>query len=407
MAGADKPEFAPGAGPGALPETPEEALREKRMPFARRLWSLVAVPLASVFLALLVGAVVMIASSVAISGSIDFTLPFRAYAALLEGGLGIGASSPLNAITGAIVNAAPLLLAGLSVAVGFKAGLFNIGATGQFVIGGLFACVVGAQFANASPFVAVPLAILAGAAAGAVYGFIPGLLKAFTGAHEVVTTIMLNYIATFTATALVIGAFRAPGFTFDRTADVGNAELAVIFGRDLNWGVFLAVAFVPLITWLLWRTTLGFEIRTVGANPSAARYAGMSPRKIIVLTMSLCGMLSGLAGAILFLGEIGFYPATFGTAVGFDAIAIALLGRGHPVGVLFGALLFGIMRAGAPLMQIRADVPIEIIDVLQAIILFFLAADVVVRRIFRLRAARLGIDELQTVTRSYGEQAVR
>ena len=241
---------------------------------------------------------------------------------------------------------------------------------------------------------AIPVAVAAGALAGAFYGFIPGVLKAFTGAHEVVTTIMLNYIATFTATALVIGPFRAPGYTFDRTADVGNAALPVVFGRDLNLGVLIAFAFVPIISWLIWRTTIGFEIRTVGANPSAARYAGMSPRRLIVLTMSLCGMLAGLAGTILFLGEIGFYPATFGTAIGFDAIAIALLGRAHPVGVLFGALLFGVMRAGAPLMQIRAEVPIEIIDVLQAIILFFLAADIIVRRLFRFRAQRAGVDEL-------------
>ena len=398
---------APASGPGTLPATPEEAIIEDRQSFPRRVWALSAIPLASVVLALLVGAIVIMASSVVIGGALDPWLPVSAYAALLEGGLGIGSNQPLNAITGSIVNAAPLLLAGLSVAVGFKAGLFNIGATGQFVIGGLFACVVGAQFATASPLIAIPVAVIAGAFAGAVYGFIPGLLKAMTGAHEVVTTIMLNYIATLTATALVIGPFRAPGFTFDRTADVGNAALPVVLGRDLNVGVFVALAFVPIMTFLIWRTTIGFEIRTVGANPSAARYAGMSPRWLIVMTMSICGMLAGLAGVILFLGEVGFYPATFGTGVGFDAIAVALLGRAHPVGVLFGALLFGIMRGGAPLMQIRADVPIEIIDVLQAIILFFLAADVIVRRIFRVRAARLGVDELQTVTRSYGEQAVR
>lgn len=398
---------APASGPGAAPGTVGEALLEQRRSFLSRVWSLTAVPVASVILALVVGAIVMIVSSVAVRGSLDLTIPFDAYRALLEGGLGIGASEPLNAITGSIVNAAPLLLASLSVAIGFKAGLFNIGATGQFIIGGLFATVVGASFADADPIIAISVAVIAGAAAGAVYGFIPGLLKAVTGAHEVVTTIMLNYIATFTATALVIGPFRAPGFSFDRTADVGNAALPVLVGRDLNLGVLIAVAFVPITVWLIWRTTLGFEIRTVGANPSAARYAGMSPRRLIVLTMSLCGMLAGLSGVILFLGEVGFYPATFGTAIGFDAIAVALLGRAHPVGVMVAALLFGVLRGGAPLMQIRADIPIEIIDVLQAVILFFLAADIVVRRLFRFRASGAGVDELSTVTRSYGEQAVR
>jgi simple sugar transport system permease protein len=400
-------EPAPGSGPGALPATPTEAVEERRQSMARRLWSLSAVPLASILLALIVGGVVMLLSSVVTRGQIDFLLPFQAYQALLEGGLGIGARDPTNALTGSIVNTAPLLLAGLAVALGFKAGLFNIGATGQFVIGGLVASIAGAQVATSDPLLAIPLAVIAGGLAGALYGFIPGLLKAMTGAHEVVTTIMLNYIATFSATALVIGPFRAPGFTFDRTADVGNAALPVIYGRDLNLGVLIALAFVPITTFLIWRTTLGFEIRTVGANPSAARYAGMSPRWLIVLTMSLSGLLAGLAGVILFLGEIGFYPATFGTGVGFDAIAVALLGRAHPVGVMLGAFLFGVMRQGAGLMQINADIPVEIIDVLQATILFFLAADIIVRRIFRFRAARGGVDEIQTVTRSYGEQAVR
>jgi simple sugar transport system permease protein len=218
---------------------------------------------------------------------------------------------------------------------------------------------------------------------------------------------MLNYIAVFTGTALVIGPFRAPGYTFDRTADVGAAELPVVFGRDLHLGVLIAYACVPILWWFVWKTTTGFEIRTVGANPSAARYAGMSPRRLIMLTMSLCGLLAGLAGVIQFLGEIGFYPATFGTQVGFDAIAVALLGRSHPVGVMLGALLFGFMRAGAPLMQIRADIPIEIIDVLTATILFFLAADVLVRRVFRMRRERAvtGADQTQQFTRSYGRES--
>lgn len=396
------PEETPSSGPGAPPATAEEAVREQRLPIARRIWSLTAIPLAAIVLALLVGALIIMASSFVAVGRFDPALPLAAYTALLE-----GAAGDVNGITRTIVNASPLLLAGLSVALGFKAGLFNIGATGQLAMGGFTAAVVGAQVADAGILVAAPIAVIAGAIAGALYGFIPGLLKAATGAHEVVTTIMLNFIATLAITALVNGPFRAPGFTFARTAPVGDAALPVFFGRDLHVGVLIAIAFVPIIAFLIWRTTLGFEIRTVGANPSAARYAGMSPRRLIILTMSLCGLLSGLAGVILMLGEVGFYPATFGTAIGFDAIAVALLGRAHPVGVFFGALLFGGMRAGAPLMQIRAEVPLEIIDVLQATILFFLAADVLVRRIFRVRAARVGVDELQTVTRTYGEQAVR
>jgi simple sugar transport system permease protein len=377
----------------------------------RQAWQVSAVPIASVLLAIVVGGLVILASSIVITGALDFSLPFVAYGALIEGGLGIGAptlDATLNALTRSAVAAAPLLLAGLSVALGFKAGLFNIGATGQFVIGGLVACVVGAALATASPWIAMPVALIAGALAGAVYGFIPGVLKATTGAHEVVTTIMLNYIAVLTATALVIGPLRAPGYTFDRTADIGNAGLPVVLGRDLHLGVLIALAFVPLYGWLVWRTTLGFEIRTVGANPSAARYAGMSPRRLIVVTMSLCGMLAGLAGTIVFLGQVRYYPATFGTGIGFEAIAVALLGRSHPLGVLLAAILFGVMRAGAPLMQIRADIPIQIIDVLTAIILFFLAADIIVRRLFRFRAAQAGVEgDVAAVSRSYGGETPR
>jgi simple sugar transport system permease protein len=355
-------------------------------------------------LALIVGSVVIIASSVLAVGEFDLTLPLTAYAALIEGALGIGSPEPINAITRTIVNSGALLLAGLSVALGFKAGLFNIGGTGQLVIGGFTAAVVGAQLATAAPIVAIPTAVVAGALAGAFYGFIPGALKAYTGAHEVVTTIMLNYIAILFVSALIQNVFKAPGFTFDRTADVGNAGLPIIFGRDLHLGIPIALAFVPLVGWLLTRTTLGFEIRTVGANPDAARYAGMSPRRIVVLTMSLCGMLAGLAGVILILGEVRNFPATFGTGIAFDAIAVALLGRANPVGVLFAALLFGGMRAGAPLMQIRADVPIEIVAILQATILFFLTAEVIVRRLIDVRGGAGGA-QLPAIGRRYGEEA--
>jgi general nucleoside transport system permease protein len=371
----------------------------------RRFWALAVVPLASIALALLAGAVLIIGSSVLAVGEFDILLPVRAYLALIEGALGIGARNPIGNLQNTIVAAAPLLLAGLSVGLGFKAGLFNIGGTGQLIMGGFAAAIVGAALADQPPFVAIPIAVVAGALAGAAWGFIPGALKAFSGAHEVVTTIMLNFIAGLTVSALVLGPFRAPGFTFARTADVGNAALPDVFGMHL--GVYLALAFVPIMVWLIWRTTLGFEIRTVGANPSAARYAGMSPRWLLVLTMSLAGMLAGLAGTIMILGQVRSFAATFGTSVGFDAIAVALLGRAHPVGILFAALLFGGLRAGAPLMQVRAEVPVQVIDVITALILLFLAADVIVRRIFRLRAAGVEVEELQTVSRTYGEQAVR
>ena len=162
--------------------------------------------------------------------------------------------------------------------------------------------------------------------------------------------------------------------------------------RWIHLGVFIAFALVPVVWWLLWRSTLGFEIRTVGANPDAARYAGMRPAFLTILTMSLCGLLAGLAGAGQILGVSGFMTASYGTSIGFDAISVALLGRAHPVGIMLAALLFGAMRAGSGLMQIQAGIPVEIIDVIQATILLFLAADVLIRRILLHPGAGRGAD---------------
>ncbi len=358
---------------------------------------LVAVPAAAIVLALIAGALIILASSFFARSGFDPLLPLNAYRALLQGVFG-----DLNGIVNMFAAAAPLVLGGLAVGVGFKAGLFNIGATGQFLMGGLAAAVVGSTLAEAPGPIAITAAILAGALAGAFWGFIPGILKAVTGAHEVVTTIMLNFIATFTLAVLVSRFFADPNFTFSRTGPLGNAELPILFGRTGHLGLLIALLAVPAAWWLLWRSTLGFEIRTVGANPDAARYAGMRPGFLIALTMSICGMLAGLAGAGNILGITGFMSSSFATSIGFDSISVALLGRAHPVGILFAGILFGAMRAGAPLMQIRTGIPIEIIDVIQAVILLFLAADIIVRKLIRIRAAGAGVEELKTVTSSYG-----
>jgi simple sugar transport system permease protein len=275
-------------------------------------------------------------------------------------------------------------------------------------MGGLAAGVVGGMLAGSSPLIAVLAAVIAGVAAGAIYGFIPGALKAYTGAHEVVTTIMLNYVAIFIIAYLVAGPLRDAAATFARTVDVGAARLPVVFGdtgRNGHIGIAVAFLAVPVVWWLLYRSTLGFEIRTVGANPDAARYAGMRPRFLVVLTMTLSGLLAGLAGAIQILGLSGYMPASYATTVGFDAIAVALLGRSHPAGILFAALLFGAMKAGSGLMQIQAKIPVQMVDVLTGTILFFLAIDVLIRRWLHIRAASDGTSELTTVTRSYGSGA--
>jgi general nucleoside transport system permease protein len=358
--------------------------------------SLSIVPLAAIVGGLVVGAVVIILSSF-LQGSPDLLLPLQAYANLLEGAFG-----SVRGITFTILAATPLILGGMAVGLGFKAGLFNIGAQGQFLMGALGAAAVGAWVAAEPAIVAIPAAVAAGALAGAAWGFIPGALKAWTGAHEVVTTIMLNFIASIFIGYLITGPLEAPGFSFSRTGPIGNAAYPTFFGTAIHLGVFIAFALVPAVWWLLWRSTLGFEIRTVGANPDAARYAGMRPAFLTILTLSLCGLLAGLAGAGQILGITGFMTASYGTSIGFDAISVALLGRAHPVGIMLAALLFGAMRAGSGLMQIEAGIPVEIIDIIQASILFFLAADVLIRRVLRIRAAGGEPSELQTVTKTYG-----
>jgi simple sugar transport system permease protein len=358
----------------------------------------VIVPALSIFLALLVASVLIIASGLfSEEKKLDLVLPLVAYRSLV-----VGAFGSLKGLANMIVAATPLMLTGLAVGVGLKAGLFNIGATGQVLTGGFTAALIGVAVADAPAYVAIPVALIGGLIAGGLAGFIPGFLKAYTGAHEVVTTIMLNAIIQLAISGLVNDVFRAPGFSFARTAPVGNAILDGLGNTTLHVGVLFAVICIPLSYWLLWRTTIGFEIRSVGANPTAALYAGMKPRRMMILTMSLCGAFAGLAGAIEVL-RLGYYPAVFGTSIGFDGITVALLGQANPIGIMFSGLLLGAMRAGAPLMQIEAGVPVEIIDVIQGVILIFLAAEAVVRRIFRLRTAA-GSGELQTITRTYGEK---
>jgi len=378
----------------------ENPVSRSRPTLIRRIGQLVIVPAAAVVGGFVVGGVIILISSLA-NGGLDFGLPFSAYGSLFQGAFG-----SLRGILFTIVSAAPLVLGGMAVGLGFKAGLFNIGAQGQFLMGALGAAAIGAYVAGAPGIVAIPAAIGAGALFGAAWGFIPGALKAWTGAHEVVTTIMLNFIAGALIGYLITGPLEAPGFSFSRTGPLGNAELPILFGTSIHLGVFIAFLLIPVVWWILWRSTLGFEIRTVGANPDAARYAGMHPAAITILTMSLCGLLAGLAGAGQILGISHFMNASYGSSIGFDSISVALLGRAHPVGIMLAALLFGALRAGSGLMQIQAGIPVEIIDVIQAMVLLFLAADVMLRRLLRVRGPSIEPDELATVSKTYGSGTI-
>jgi ABC-type uncharacterized transport system permease subunit len=224
-----------------------------------------------------------------------------------------------------------------------------------------------------------------------------------------VTTIMLNFVAGAILAAAVNGPLNVIGSASPQTLPVDNASLPVILGRNGTIAIIYAPIMAALYGFLLYRTTRGFEIRTAGASPDAARYAGMSPRRLTIWTMTVSGMLGGMAGATDLLGASHRMTSSYDTTVGFDAIAVALLGRTSPIGIVLAALLFGAMRTGASAMQIQANVPADLVGVLQATILFFLIIGPVLKRIFRLKGAKTGLEDTETtITATYGgEAAVR
>ena len=365
-----------------------------------RAWRILALPVISIVLSVLVGSLVIIFSEWLVNGQLQPGLAIDAYAALIEGSVGSA-----RAIVNTLVATAPLLLGGLSVGLAFKAGLFNIGAQGQFLMGALGAVAVGAALRESPAVLGIPLSLAAGMALGAFWGFIPGVLKAVSGAHEVVTTIMLNFVALAVVAAAVNGPLTVQGSVSPITPDVGNASLPVIFGGNGHIGIIYAPLMALLYGWLLYRTTRGFELRIAGASPDAARYAGMSPKRLIIWTMSVAGMLAGMAGATDLLGTTHQMASSYGTTVGFDSIAVALLGRTSPIGIVLAALLFGALRTGSGAMQIQAGVPAELVGVLQATLLFFLVASPVIKRVFRLKGVESGLEDATTFTSTYGGEA--
>jgi simple sugar transport system permease protein len=368
----------------AVSETSSPALPPPTSPPRRRLperLRTLLVPLLAVFTALVVNAVI-----IALSGS----NPLLAYQGLWEGAFG----SP-QALSETAVWATPYIFAGLAVAFAFRGGQFNIGADGQLVVGAVVSAWMGYGLPRLLPFplpafIHLPLTLLAGGLAGAAWGAIPGWLKARTGAHEVINTIMLNYIALLAASYLLNGPMKDPSPTnvLARTPLIAvSARLPVLVaGFRAHWGLILGLAAAVVIWWVLRQTTLGFEIRTTGANPEAARYAGINNRRIIILTMAISGFLAGLAGAVEVTGLNYRHDLSFSTGYGFDAIAVALLARNDPLGVVLSAFLFGAMRNGASRMQFLTQVPVDIISVVQALVLLFVAADAIIRYIYHLRA---------------------
>lgn len=319
-------------------------------------------------------------------GALDasWDVAYAAYAALFSTSVnGVGPMSRT------LTEMVPLLLAGLSVALAFRGGLFNIGGAGQLMMGAISASYVGFNF-DLPAAVHLPLAVLAGLAGGMVWGSIAGLLKATTGAHEVICTIMLNFIALRLLDWLLsLDAFHRAGRTDPITPPVATtARLPELPGPfDVHAGLLVAIAAAVGVWWLLERSTIGFRMRAVGTNPDAAKAAGMNVAGTFLLTMALAGGLAGLAGTSNLLGRESYsVTGGFYSQIGFDAIALALVGRSRPAGVAAAALLFGALKAGSTGMQSRTGISVDIIVVIQAFIIVFVSAPALVAAISRVRA---------------------
>lgn len=372
-----------------------------------------AVPLLAILTGLLVGGLIVILTNeemyrAILAGDVlrglwlGLESALKAYSALFTGSIGdpariasalqsgdaLAIRRAFNPFLESLVQSTPYIFAGLAVALGFRTGLFNIGAEGQLFIGAMTSVWVGFAVKGLPAIIHIPLALLAGALGGALWGFIPGLLKAKAGAHEVINTIMMNYIAFRLSEYMLRGPLKRPD-SFNPVSPFiePSAQLPRFFDAPIRFhlGFFIALGVAYLVYFFLFKTTWGFNLRTVGANPSAARYAGINIVASTIIAMSLSGALAGLAGANEVLGVNYSLAVAFSSGYGFDAIALALLGKSHPLGVVLAALLFGFLRNGAIRMQVAAGIPVDIISILQALIIAFIAAPAIVRTIYRLR----------------------
>ncbi|HEX3958442.1 MAG TPA: ABC transporter permease [Trebonia sp.] len=302
-------------------------------------------------------------------------------------------SAVFNPLSETCVAATPLILAGLAVSVPYQAGMFNIGGQSQLISGLIIAAWLGYDV-SLPPFIHVVVCVIGGFVGGAVLGWLVGEIKARTGAHEVIVTIMLNYVMQYLLAFLLSSQsmLEAPGANPVTPVIATNAELPHLFGANLrvNVGFLIALACAFGVWWLMNRTTTGFEMRAVGASASAARVAGMRVERTWVLVMLIAGGLAGLAGSTIVQGTaFSVNSSTYGT-YGIDAITVALLGRGKPAGVVWAGLLFGALTAASGQMQSAANTPAQIVQVLGAVIVLFIAAPPLIRTMFRLRAARAG-----------------
>ncbi|HET7352372.1 MAG TPA: ABC transporter permease [Marmoricola sp.] len=351
----------------------------------------VRMTLLSILVALVFGAILIAISDDRVVGAASFGDAITglgqavggSYWAMLTGAVG-----GWDAIADTLVKAAPLICAGLGVTLAFRAGLFNIGGQGQLVLGAIFAGYVGFAM-DLPPGIHLVVAVIAAGIGGALWGAIPGLLKAKTGAHEVITTIMLNYVAASLLLYLLsnVNAFQREGQLNPRSHPVDTtATFPTIF--SVHTGVLAAMVLTAVVWWVLERTTLGFEMKAAGANPDAARTAGMNVQRLYVYAMTLAGLLAGLAAAMTVLGQRLSLTTSVAGSLGFDAITVALLGRATPLGTLLAGLLFGALDAGGVQMQAGEGTPIQLTEVIKALIVLFVAAPAVVRSMLHFKARR-------------------
>jgi general nucleoside transport system permease protein len=362
------------AAPSAPPVTQKSFVPPMFAAWLRQAGRALGAPLGSILFAFVAGAVVIL-----ITGG----NPVQAYQSLICGGVGLfcfNGEDPSYQISQTIVFTIPLIFTGLSVAFAFRSGLFNIGAEGQLIMGAIAATVVGLHFASAPAFLLLPAVLVAGTLAGALWAGIVGVLKAWTGAHEVVTTIMLNYVAQFFLEYLIVGGPLQGKNQFSSSPPIGaGAQLPLLPGQTyggVHAGLFLAIIAAIVFSFIMRRTTLGYEIRAVGQSQRAARYAGVSVKRTIIISMLISGAFAGLAGAVQIAGlryqlTDSYKPDT----TGFDAIAVSLLGQNAAIGVVLAAILFGALHAGGTIMQGDAGISANLILVLQGLILFSIAAN--------------------------------
>ena len=377
------------------------------MSFLRRIGSAIRIPALSILVALLVGAIFIVVTDIEVLGlllsdpigalSLGIGRAASAYSALARGAFGDPASfsrafesngdiniwaRALRPIVESVVSAVPLIFVGLGVSVAFRTGIFNIGGAGQFsmgAIGGTIAALVFGAGATPAPF-AILMVMLFGVIGGAAWAFIPGFLKARLGASEVITTIMLNFIATNILFFLVINVefIQMPPYIQPVSKELSQfVELPGILpieGLRLNISIIIALITAALVSVFLFRSTRGFELRAAGLNIAAAKYAGMGAATSIITAMLISGAISGLGGALVAVGTVKQLSPGIAGSVGFTAIAIALVGGTRPVGVVATALVFGLLQNGSRLMQIETSIPIEMLLFIKALVIAFIAA---------------------------------